>query len=70
MMSRLEILGKNIKKYRTQFGLSQNELAEKVDLSREHLGAVETGKEFISLRKLFEIADVLKVQVKNLFDFD
>ena len=69
-MSRLETLGKNIKKYRKLKNLSQNQLAEKVDLSREHLACIETGKEFISLRKLFLIADILEVPVKNLIDFE
>lgn len=47
-MTRLKLLGKNIKKYRKAHNLSQNQLAELVDLSREHLAAVETGKELIS----------------------
>ena len=69
-MSRLETLGKNIKKYRKLKNLSQNQLAEMVDLSREHLACIETGEEFISLRKLFLIADILEVPVKNLIDFE
>lgn len=69
-MSRLETLGKNIKKYRKLKNLSQNQLAEMVDLSREHLACIETGKVFISLRKLFLIADILEVPVKNLIDFE
>ncbi len=69
-MSRLENLGKNIKFYRKDKKLSQNALAEMVDLSREHLACIETGKEYISLRKLFLIADVLDVPVKNFIDFD
>ena len=50
--------------------LSQNQLAEILDFSREHLACVETGKEFISLRKLFELADALNVSLKNLINFD
>lgn len=69
-MSRLLSLGRNIKKYRKAKKLSQNQLAELIDMSREHLACIETGKEFISLRKLFLIADVLGVSLKNLIDFD
>ncbi len=69
-MSRLLSLGKNIKKYRKAKKLSQNQLAELIDLSREHLACIETGKEFISLRKLFLIADVLNVPLTCLIDFD
>lgn len=69
-MSRLEALGKNIKKYRKSKNFSQNTLAELVDLSREHLAYIETGKEYISLRKLFLIADILEVSLSKLIDFD
>lgn len=69
-MSRLEQLGQNIKKYRKMKNLSQNEFAEMVNFSREHLACVETGKEFISLRKLFLVADILEVSLKQLIDFD
>lgn len=65
-MTRLEKLGQNIKKYREQKKLSQNRLAELVNLSREHIGSVETGKDFLSLRKLFEIADVLEIEPYKL----
>lgn len=41
-----------------------------INFSREHLACIETGKEFISLRKLFLIADTLGVSLKQLIDFD
>lgn len=69
-MSRLEKLGQNIKKYRKMKNLSQNELAEIINFSREHLACIEIGKEYISLRKLFLIADTLEVSIKKLVDFD
>lgn len=53
-----------------QKGLSQNELAEIVNFSREHLACIETGREYISLRKLFQIADSLDISLKELIDFD
>ena len=69
-MSRLLSLGVNIKNFRKAKKLSQNQLAEMIELSREHLASIETGKEFISLRKLFLIADVLGVPVKEFVNFD
>lgn len=69
-MSRLLKLGQNIKYYRKMKKLSQNKFAEMVDLSREHLACIETGKEYTSLRKLFFIADTLEVSLKKLIDFD
>lgn len=69
-MSRLIKLGQNIKHYRKLKNLSQNEFAEMINFSREHLACIETGKEFISLRKLFLIADTLGVSLTQLIDFD
>jgi len=69
-MSRLINLGKNIQHYRKVKNLSQNELAEMINFSREHLACIETGKEYISLRKLFLIADKLEVSISQLMDFD
>ena len=69
-MSRLLLLGQNIKKYRKAKNFSQNKLAEMIDLSREHLACIETGKEYICMRKLFLIADILEIPLKNIIDFD
>jgi transcriptional regulator with XRE-family HTH domain len=69
-MSRLVKLGQNIKRYRKMKNLSQNEFAEMINFSREHLACIETGKEYISLRKLFLIADTLEISLQKLIDFD
>ena len=63
------MLGKNIKNARKLNHLSQNDLAEKLNISREHLAKVETAKKGISLDLLFQIADVLNVKEKDLLDF-
>ena len=65
-MSRLEKLGANIAKYRHSKGLSQEKLAELVDLSREYIVRVEKGQKNISLKKLFAIADALEVDFSTL----
>lgn len=62
-------LGKNICKFRKAKGYSQNELAEIVDISREHLAKLETAKRRISLKLLFKIADALEITEKELLDF-
>ena len=69
-MSRLEKLGQNIKHYRKQNHLSQNQFADMVNFSREHLACIETVKEYVSLRKLFLIADILEISLKDLVNFD
>lgn len=49
--------------------MSQNCLAEKLDISREHLAKIETAKRTVSLDLLIEIAEALEVKVKDLIDF-
>ncbi|MDO5438339.1 MAG: helix-turn-helix transcriptional regulator [bacterium] len=68
-MSRLKLLGENIAKYRKTAGLSQEKLAEAVDLSREYIVRVERGQKNISLKKLFMITDALKVDFCKLANF-
>ena len=65
----LELLGKNIAKFRQQKNLSQEKLAELVDLSREYITRVERGLKNISLKNLFAIADALDVEFCLLTDF-
>lgn len=49
--------------------MSQNTLAEKLDISREHLAKIETAKRTVSLDLLIEIADSLNTKVRDLIDF-
>ena len=62
-------LGRNIYKYRREKGFSQNQLAEKLDISREHLAKIETAKRCVSLGLLIEISEILETPVKEFFDF-
>lgn len=63
-------LGKNIQKARKANNLTQNELAEKLDISREHLAKIETAKRGMSLNLVFLLAEVLKIEEKDLFNFE
>ena len=69
-MSRAKLLGLNIKKYRESCGLTQNQLAEMVDLSREYIADIERGLKNISLKKLYAIADTLNIKCSDLVNFD
>lgn len=66
-MSRLETLGKNLKKYREKKGWSQAKLAEKIGFSTENVCRIENGKRYISLKKLFELTEILDVDIIELF---
>ena len=66
---KLKKFGKNIAKYRKLKHLSQNQLAEMLDISREHLAKIETAKRCISLGLLIEVAEKLEIKVRDLIDF-
>lgn len=70
-INEFRLLGLTIAYYRKLRGLTQAELAEATNLSRTHISNIEApnGKTSISLNKLFDIADVLEVPMKDLFDF-
>lgn len=67
--TKLYALGRNIYTKRRELKMSQNELAEKLDISREHLAKIETAKRTVSLDLLINIAEELKTKVKDLIDF-
>ncbi len=65
-----KIFGKNISKYRKSKGYTQNQLAEKLDISREHLAKIETAKRGLSINLLYKISEILSVPEKDFFNFD
>lgn len=67
--TKLKKIGRNIFKYRRLKKYSQNQLAEKLNISREHLAKIETAKRRISLKLLFTLAESLDIEEKNLFEF-
>lgn len=68
MNNRLEKFGVKVKSFRNRLNISQEELAEKADLHRTYVGAVERGERNICLTNIFKIADALNVSPKELFD--
>jgi DNA-binding XRE family transcriptional regulator len=64
-------LGYNIAYYRKHAGLTQEQLAEKVGISRQHMGAIEAPNlcRPISLDLLFNIATVLRIKPSKLLIF-
>ncbi len=64
-------LGLTIAYYRKLKGLTQLQLAEATNVSRTHMSNIEApnGKTSVSLDKLFDIAEALGIEIKDLFDF-
>ena len=59
-------IGQNIRKIRKAHGLSQEELAEKVNISTTHMSHIETGNTKLSLPVFVEIAAALEVRTDDL----
>jgi len=59
-------LAKNIKKLRKKNGLSQAELAKKVDCHVNHINRIETKKYIPSLEIVAKIAEVFKISIDEL----
>ena len=62
-------IGNKIKKRRNELGLSQKELAKKINISPAIMSQHENGDVAISLSKLIEIANVLDTTPNYLLDF-
>lgn len=62
-------LGLNIAYYRKERGLSQMQLADKIDISRTHMSRMENNDCAVSLDVIFRVAKALNIPVSRLFDF-
>ena len=69
MKTTKELLGSRIKEIRKLRRLSQEELSEKINIDPKHLSRIEVGRGFPSLDTLERLADVLNVDIKDLFEF-
>ena len=63
---RLKNIGINIKSERLRRGISQEELAEKCDISRNSVSLIETGKINPTVLKVLDIANVLGTDLNAL----
>lgn len=64
----MKAFGLRVRYFRKRLKLSQEELANKAELHRTYVGAVERGERNISLLNILRLADTLQVTVKDLFD--
>lgn len=61
------MFGTNVKKYRTEKGISQEKLAEKCGLHRTYISDLECFQRSISLKNIQKIADGLEIEIYKLF---
>ena len=60
-------IGKRIRQYRQDAGLSQEALAELVGVSFQQVQKYESGHTTLNILKLQQVADALKVQASDFF---
>ena len=61
------LFGKNIRKNRISCGLSQEKLAEMLDVSTNTICQIEAGRQFVRAEKLVSLAEIFKTEVYELF---
>ena len=57
----------NIKQFRVREGLTQEELAKKINTSRQMIGLIENSKTIPSVEIALELSKILKEPIENIF---
>ena len=65
-----EQLGLKIKSLREKFGFTQEFVAKKLDLNRQAVIAMETGKRFVQSVELAKLANLYKISIDSLLAFN
>jgi len=65
-MKNADKLGRRIKQFREEAGLSQQELAEKLDISFQQLQKYEYGQSKLSVERLLQLSQILHVPAIQL----
>ena len=66
----LKKFGKNVKIERIKKDLTQEQLAEIMNVSQNYIANIERGKANMSLAKIDELANYLNVKITALLDFE
>lgn len=64
------IIGSNIRYYRGLLNMSQDELAQKLDVTRATMNYTENGINRISIDRLIDIAKILNIKYTQLIEED
>uniref|UniRef100_UPI004027406D helix-turn-helix domain-containing protein n=1 Tax=Candidatus Scatousia sp. TaxID=3085663 RepID=UPI004027406D len=65
----LKKFGKNVKIERIKKDLTQEKLAEILDVNSNYIACIECGRQNMSLGKVLELADALGVNIEVLLKF-
>jgi len=61
--------GKKVKELRKKKGLTQEDLAEKINVDRSYMGFIERGERNPTLDKIEKISKALNITLSELFHF-
>lgn len=64
------LLGKRISELRNRMNISQEGLAEMLDISQKSLSKIETGKNFMKAETLEKLLKAFNIKSYELFDFE
>lgn len=59
------VIGRNIRKARNQLGITQEKMAELLDMSALHYGRLERGERCASVSQLARIAEILNTSIES-----
>ena len=65
-----EKVGKRARELRNKLGISQEELADMVELDRTYITSVECGRRNISIVNIEKLAKALNVTLADFFTFE
>lgn len=63
----LDLIGLNVKVWRTKKRLTQAQLAEIIDVHEKYIGKIESGKQNITMKTLNRIANAFGIKPSDLF---
>lgn len=64
---KLQAFGQRIRELRKEQGYSQEQLADLAGLDRSYMGHIERGEKNITLLKIYQISNALKISPTQLF---
>lgn len=68
--SLLKRFGKNVKIERIKKDMTQEQFAEILDVNPNYVACIECGRQNMSLGKILELADALRVDIEILLKFN
>ncbi len=69
-MSVKKLLGQKIKRIRKNRGLTQEQLAEMIDIAPRNLSRIEIGESFVSAETLDKLLFALNITAEELFSYE